>query len=403
MAAANRDLIRAINRFNILNAIRTSGCLSRTDIARHTGLSQASVTGITADLITEGLLKEEAIGASEGGRRPVLLALNPDGAYTLGVYLSISQISVVIINFEADIVATHLMALDQSYYTPEELAARSAQAIQACMWEASFSKDRIAGVGIGVPGLVDSQTGLVRFLPNYQWAHVNLQDIIRQQIDHPTYVENSANTLTIAEQWFGEGRGLDNFLLITLEHGVGMGVVINGQLFRGDKGIAGELGHLTIDPRGPICRCGRKGCLEASVGNYAILREARQAAQQGLWSPPDPGRIDIDTILEAARSGDPVLRRIYAEAGRVLGVAVANLIKLMNPGKVFIAGRGTAAGSMLFDSMQGVIPEVISAKLDASPEVIVLPWNLTDYARGAGVLVLQEIYKHPVSRMMPLI
>jgi predicted NBD/HSP70 family sugar kinase len=403
MAAANRELIRAINRFNILNVIRTNGCLSRTDIARRSGLSQASVTGITADLIAEGLLKEEAMGASVGGRRPVLLALNPEGAYTLGVYLSIYQISVVIINFEADIVATHIMALEQTYYAPEALAGKTAQAIQACMWEASFSKDRIAGVGIGVPGLVDSQTGLVRFLPNYQWDHVNLQDLVRQRIDHPTYVENSANTLTIAEQWFGEGRGLDNFVLITLEHGVGMGVVINGQLYRGDKGVAGELGHLTIDPHGAICRCGRRGCLEASVGNYAILREARRAAAQGQWSPPDPEHIGIEAVLEAAWGGDPVLRRIYADAGRVLGVAVANLIKLFNPGKVFIAGRGTAAGRMLFDSMHAVIPEVVSTKLDVNPQVIVQSWNLTDYARGAGVLVLQEIYKHPVSRMMPLI
>ena len=333
----------------------------------------------------------------------MLLALNPDGAYTLGVYLSIYQISVVIINFEANIVATHLMALDRTFYTPDELAEKTAQAIQACMWDASFSKDRIAGVGVGVPGLVDSQTGLVRYLPNYQWDHVNLQDLVRQRIDHPTYVENSANTLTIAEQWFGQGRGLDNFALITLEHGVGMGVVINGQLYRGDKGIAGELGHLTIDPRGPTCRCGQRGCLEASVGNYAILREARRAAEQGLWSPPDPEHIGIEAVLDAARGGDPVLRRIYAKAGRVLGVAVANLIKLINPGKVFIAGRGTAADSILFDSMYAVIPEVISTKLDVSPEVIVQPWNQTDYARGAGVMVLQEIYKHPVSRMMPLI
>lgn len=139
------------------------------------------------------------------------------------------------------------------------------------------------------------------------------------------------------------------------------------------------------------------------MGNYAILRDAREAAAQGLWSPPDPERITVEAVLAAARSGHPVLRRIYAEAGRVLGVAVANLIKLLNPGRVFVAGRGTAAGAMLFDSMYAVIPEIISDKLDASPEVIVQPWNLTDYARGAGVLVLQEIYKHPVSRMVPLI
>jgi predicted NBD/HSP70 family sugar kinase len=403
MAAANRELIRAINRFNILNAIRANGRLSRTDIARHSGLSQASVTGITAELIEERLLMETAIGASEGGRRPVLLALNPDGASALGVYLSISHISVVIIDFEASVLASHLMPLEKSFYHPAELVERTAQAIQACMWEANFSKDRIAGVGIAVPGLVDSHTGRVRFLPNYRWSDVNLRDMVQAKIDHPTYIENNANTLTIAEQWFGAGRGLDNFILITLEHGVGMGLVINGQLFRGDQGLAGEVGHLTVDPLGPECRCGRRGCLEASVGNYAILREARQAALQGLWSPPDPDHLTIEQVLTAAQSGEPALRRIYAEAGRVLGTAVANLIKLLNPGRIFIAGRGTAGGTMLFDSMFAVLPDAISDKLHTLPDVIVQPWNQTDYARGAGALVLQEIYKHPVSRMIPLI
>ena len=403
MTAANRDLIRAINRFNILNAIRSDGRLSRTDIARHTGLSQASVTGITAELIEEGLLKETAMGASEGGRRPVLLALDPDGAGALGVYLSISQISVVIIDFEATVKAAYHMPLEKPYYAPEELVNKTVQAIQACMWEGNFSKDRIAGVGVAVPGLVDSQTGKVRFLPNYQWSEVHLRDMLQSEIDHPTYIDNSANTLTISEQWFGEGRGLDNFALITLEHGIGMGLVINGQLFRGDKGIAGEVGHLTVDPRGPVCRCGRRGCLEALAGNYAILRDACQAAQDGLWSPPDPDHIAIETVLAAAQAGEPVLRRIYAEAGRVLGTAVANLAKILNPGKIFISGRGTAAGAMLFDPMFAIMPDTISDKLESDPEVIVKPWGQTDYARGAGVLVLQEIYKHPVSRMMPLI
>ena len=182
-----------------------------------------------------------------------------------------------------------------------------------------------------------------------------------------------------------------------------MGLVINGQLFRGDKGIAGEIGHLTVDSLGPECRCGRRGCLEALVGNYAILREARQAVQQGLWSPPDPENVSIEAVLAGAQAGEPVLRRIYAEAGRVLGTAVANLIKILNPGKIFISGRGAAAGAMLFYPMFAMMPDTISDKLESDPDVIVKPWRQTDYARGAGVLVLQEIYKHPVSRMMPLI
>jgi glucokinase-like ROK family protein len=403
MAAANRELIRAINRFNILNAIRTSGRMSRVEIARATGLSQASVTGITAELIGEGLLRETETGVSHGGRRPVLLALNPGGAYALGVYLSIHQIGVVIIDFEATILSSHAMTLTETHYRPEVLADKVAQAVQACLWQANFAKEQIAGVGIGIPGLVDSQTGIVRFLPNYQWENVNLRDLVQQRIDHPTYIENSANTLTISEQWFGEGRGVDNFLLITLEHGVGMGVVINGQLYRGERGIAGEFGHFTLDPQGPECRCGRRGCLEATVGNYAILRQARQAAADGLWQPTDPHRITIEQVLQTARAGDPALRRIYAEAGAILGVALSNLIVLFDPSKLFISGRGTAAGDLLFASMQATIPRHISTKLDNRTAVIVKDWVQADYARGAAVMVLQEIYRHPVNRLVPLI
>jgi predicted NBD/HSP70 family sugar kinase len=403
MAVANRDLIRAINRFNLINTIRTSGPIARVDISRNTGLSQATVTAITADLIAEGLLCETATAKSQGGRRPILLALNPEGAYALGVYLSIHQINIVIIDFEAKILAEHSMALNNRFYSPKRLVGKIGQALQACMWQANFAKEQICGVGIGIPGLVDSQTGLIRFLPNYQWENVNLRDLVERAIDHPTYIENSANTLTIAEQWFGQGRGTDNFILITLEHGVGMGVVINGQLYRGAKGIAGECGHMTIDPRGAACRCGQRGCLEATVGNHAIIRQARMAADGAQWQPQDRDNIHIDEVLQAALDGEPALRRIFARAGHTLGIALTNLMVLLNPSKIFICGKGTAAGAMLFDSMYAAIPQYLSKNLDSRTQVIVKQWSQTDYARGAGAMVLQEIYKHPISRMVPLI
>jgi len=234
-------------------------------------------------------------------------------------------------------------------------------------------------------------------------SYVNLRDIIYQKIDHPTYIENSSNALTIAEQWFGEGRGVDNFLLITLEHGVGMGVVINGQLYRGDKGIAGEFGHITVDENGILCRCGNKGCLETVVGNYGILYKARVAARSGRWRPVDIDNITIDQVVAAAKNGESCLREIYSEAGRTLGISVANLIRIFNPSKVFISGRGTLAGNLLFNSMYETVPRILSGNLNGNTKIIVKNWNHEDYARGAGVLVLQEIYKSPANRIVPLI
>ncbi len=403
MAAANKNLIRAINRFNILHAIRTHERISRVDIAKVTGLSQASVTGITADLFQEGLLQEKESGESIGGRRPVMIALNPNGAYAVGVYLSIYQINVVIVNFQADILTNYSLPLKKFKYAPNTIANKIVQAIQACMWEANFSREQISGIGICIPGPVDSQTGTVRYLPNYRWEHVNLRDMVQEKINHPTYIENSANALTIAEQWFGAGKGLNHFLVVTLEYGVGLGAVVNGQLYRGHEGTAGEFGHITIDPDGPLCRCGGKGCLEAIVGNNAILREARHLVTKGRWSPSDKDNIRIDDVILAAKNGSKSLQKIYSRAGRVLGIGLSNLIELYNPSKVIVSGKGVEAGYLLFESMYDAIHQFTHKKINGNAEVIVKDWNQKAYARGAGALVIQEIYQSPANRVVPII
>lgn len=395
--------MRAINRFKILHTIRDHKLISRVDITKATGLSQATVTGITASLIEEGLLLEKRPGESEGGRPPILIALNPEAAYAVGVYLSISRIHVVIIDLEATILASYEMPLKKQNYAPDAIADKIVQAVQECMWQASFSRNQISGIGIVLPGLVDSHTGLIRFFPNYQWEKLNLRDIVQKKMDHPTYIENSANALTLAEQWFGEGRGMDNFIVITLEHGVGMGIIINGQLYRGYRGTAGEFGHTTVDPDGPLCRCGNKGCLEAIVGNNAILRAAEAAAQKDEWRPNKPDEIAIEEVISAARAGAPCLRNIFARAGRVLAIGLSNLIQLFNPAKIIISGSGVSAGDLLFDSMHQTIARYISSRINGDTEIVIKSWNQNAYARGSGTVVLQEIFKSPANRVVPLI
>jgi len=403
MAVANKKLMRAINRFKILHTIRAHKLISRVDITKATGLSQATVTGITASLIDEGLLLEKRPGESEGGRPPILIALNPDGAYAVGVYLSISQINVVIIDLEATILASYEMPLRKQSYAPEAIADKVVQAVQECMWQANFSRNQISGIGIALPGLVDSHTGLIRFLPNYQWEKVNLRDMVQKKVGHPTYIENSANSLTLAEQWFGEGRGIDNFIVVTLEYGVGMGIIINGKLYRGHQGTAGEFGHTTVDPDGPLCRCGKKGCIEAFVGNNAILREAEAAAQKDEWKPNNPADVTIEEVVSAAREGAPCLRNIFAQAGRVLAIGLSNLIRIFNPAKIIISGRGVKAGDLLFDSMYKTIPQYISSRTNGDTEIVIKSWNQNAYARGSGTVVLQEIFKSPANRVVPII
>lgn len=395
-----RNLMRAINLSKILETIRTVGMISRIDIARTTGLSQALVTGLTSDLIKEGLIIEKQSGEYEGGRRPMLLALNPEGAFVVGVNLSITEISVVIVNFEGTVVAFYTKPLAPIHHSVSDIAESVVGAVQSCIWEANFAKKQISGVGIGIPGLVNSDTGIIRFLPNYGWENVNLKKMVQSNLDHPCYVDNSTNTLALAEQWFGEGKGIDNFLVVTIETGVGLGAVINGRIYRGGEGIAGEFGHITINPDGPECRCGKKGCVEAYTGNIAIMRDARQAALDGHWDCKDPDAFTYEEVVEAAQNGADVLCRLFVRAGRMLGIGISHLITLFNPTKIIITGQGVWAGELIFDAMYSTLGNYISARFDhQTTQIIVQQWTEQDWARGAGALVLQELYKSPVGQV----
>lgn len=399
MSTPLRSFQRAYNRANILNRIRTEDLVSRVDLAKATGLSQASVTGMTAELLKEGLIIEKKTGPSEGGRKPVLLSIKPDGVHVIGVNISIGQIRVVIINFLAEVKASYTYILSKPFYTPEQIVRRIAQSIQACMWESSFSKDQISGVGVGIPGLVDYESGTIRFLPNYDWKEVKFRDLLQEQINHPVFVDNSSNNLAIAEYWWGNGKGVDNFLVVTLENGVGAGSVVNGQLVRGHLGVASEFGHMCVDPKGPLCRCGRPGCVEAYAGNSAIIREAKELARQGKWSTKvtDVGGLDFRGVLKELATGNEDLLKIYELAGHVLGVGVSNLITLFNPQLVIITGKGVLAGDAIFDSMYKSIEELKSEKFGYdSTDIVLQTWTDGDWAKESGTLVLQEIYKSPV-------
>lgn len=398
MTRSVRDFQKAQQRSHILEKIRTAGLLSRADLARQTGLSKASVTGIISALIDEGLVLEEKMGTYEGGRRPILLGINPAGAYAIGVNVSLQQIRIVIIDFHAEVKADYGLHLSKDHYEPEEIVGKTAQAIQACLWESNFSREQISGVGIGLPGLVDLETGTIRFLPNYGWNNVPFREMLEDKIGHPVYIDNDSNTLAVAEHWYGEGKGVDNFLVVTLQNGIGCGSVVHGRLLRGSLGVASEFGHMCIDPAGPLCRCGRKGCVEAWVGNTSILREAKIIINKGKWKT----RLDqntplkFDHVLEELQRGNEELVKVYQQAGKVLGIGIRNLITLFNPELIILTGKGILAGDALSEPMYASMEQLRSGKFGSYKTKFVFNnWTEEDWARGAGTLVLQEIYKSP--------
>ncbi len=404
MPVANRDLIRAINQFNILNAIRKEKRISRIEIARLTGLSQASVTGITAQLIEEKIIFEKEVeDTNSRGRRRIFLALNLEAVYVVGVKISAFEISVVITNMQADIISAVTIPVRTSKRSVEFVADLMEDGIRHCVEGAKLTLNQISGIGIGIPGFIDSHSGICHWTPLYKRGKIPIRKMIQDRLKINTYIENDANTITLAEQWFGQGSGVDNFLVVTIEHGIGMGIILNGQMYRGVQGMGAECGHMVIVPDGAQCRCGKKGCLEAYVSDVAILERAKKALENKEWTYETDRQLTIEMVTDLARYEQPVLKKIFREAGKILGVGLSNLIHIFNPQKIIITGEGVRAGNLLFDSMNSAVKNYAHKKMLDSMEILVQDWDDMDWARGAASLVLQELYRSPFNSIKPVI
>lgn len=404
MPSANLDLIRAINQFNILNSIRVRGAVSRSEIADMTGQSRASVTTITAQMIEKGLIFEKNTEVTgERGRNRVLLALNPDAAFVVGVKLAATKMSCAVCDMQGETRSTMVREENFRRRNVEFITGFMEDIIHKAVGEAGLSMENISGLGIGVPGVVDSGTGTCHWSPLYEAGEVPLRNRLFDRLNIPTYIENDANTLTLAHQWFGEGKGVDNFLVITIEEGVGMGIMANGQLFRGSRGFAGEMGHVPVAPDGEECVCGKRGCLATVIGAMAIVHQAEQITEKGLWVRDTDSKITFSEVVGAAKSGQQDLVRILNRAGHHLGVGVSVLINIFNPEKIIISGQGVEAGDLMFKPMSDAVNKHTFSDMLSLTKIVIPEWQHTDWAKGAASLVLQELYKSPFNTIRPVI
>lgn len=389
----NRDLIRAINRSVVLNAIKAHSPIGRAEIARRTGLSPATVTGITAELLQEKLVQELSAGASSGGRPPIMLAINPKGGYVIGIKLTEDNAVCALTDLEATVLGKSFIKL--SGHEPEKVVVDISKMVTRLMKEYDIYDKPLLGVGIGLAGIVDVEQGILRQSPIYgnRWSEVPFRDMLERKLKVPIYLENDVNTLTLTEKWFGSGQGLDNFLTVTVGRGIGMGIVVNGQFYRGLGGGAGELGHTVIDPQGPSCACGKRGCLEAYIGDPGLVRLAKEAAIQGDL----PKSVEsVDELLALAQSGNESAKKIYAFAGTILGMAIANLINILSPQRIILSGEGVRAGNLLIEPMRESIRKNTLAGLFNEKIVQVDPWGDDAWARGAAGFVLHKIFESPM-------
>lgn len=378
-------LIRDLNRSAILALIGDEGRIARVEIARRLSLSATTVTQVTRHLVDEGVIREVDQAPSSGGRPPILLGLVGEAAQAVGAKIAADHLAFVRSTLGGDVVEQWTEPFDAASgidSLPERLAAAVDRSRPA--------EGRLLGLGLGVPGIVDAQ-GIVD-APVLGWRRLPLGPTLRKRLGIPVLADNDVNTLAVAERLYGRGRGVENFLTVTIGRGVGLGIVIGGDVYRGARGGAGEFGHVTLQPGGPTCLCGNRGCLEALVGDPALVRDARAA---GLLPAGLEGGDAVARLRELADAGDPQARRLYAAAGSTLGRAVAGLVNTLSPELVLVSGEGVQAWSHIEAAFgEALSSETFPPLRDVPVEMD--PWDDAKWARGAAALVLRATFATPL-------
>lgn len=401
-ATADQGLIRKLNTAILLDALRLFAPLSRAELAARTGLNRSTVSSIVNSLIEEGLIQETDLQSSKIGRPGMLLELNPRGGFAIGIELGVDCISVILSDFIAQV-----QWREQACSDPNEdqitILDRAANLTQHALDFGLSQGLRPLGIGMGVPGLVDLRQGKLIFAPNLHWNNVPLRLIWSQRFNLPIFIENEANAAALGEYYFGAAQGVNDFIYLSAGIGLGAGIVLDGKLFRGSNGYASEVGHMTVEPNGELCGCGKRGCWETQVGPRAVLRRVRKTLETGLpsvlcdWVDGDLELISFESVVQAASLGDSVALRALQEVGERLGIGIANLVNVFNPELIVLGGALNRASAILLPIVVRLINENALAPASENVHVAASAHGTDACLMGAVALVLEDILREPIS------
>jgi len=379
-------------RLTLFESVRALGAVPRVELARQLGVSPASVTAATTDLIAAGYLHEIAAPRDPDtgrGRPPVALAVRPDAGHVAGIKMSVAAHTAVIHDFAGNPLSEITLRDVPSSLSPAEMVEQAARLLDMAVAKAGLARTDIRALGLGLPGFIDSDLGCVLWSPVMNGANVHLRDMVRDRVGCPVVIDNDANLVTLAELWFGDGRAVSNFAVVTIEHGVGMGLVLNNRLYRGARGLGTELGHTKVQLDGALCRCGQRGCLEAYVADYALVREASTALN---WQPGSvPQGQMLESLYRDAKAGNRAARSIFRRAGRYLAVGIGNVVNLFDPELILLSGDRMRYDYLYADEVLAELANVTIQVDRPAPRVEIHAWGDMIWARGAAALALSHI------------
>ncbi|GAA3376893.1 ROK family transcriptional regulator [Streptomyces sannanensis] len=368
------------NLERVVRAVRMAGSLTQAEIARTTGLSAATVSNIVRELKDGGTV--EVTPTSAGGRRARSVSLSGSAGIVIGVDFGHTHLRVAVGNLAHEVLVEEAEPLDVDGSSAEGFD-RAEALVNRLIEATGIGRDKVIGVGLGVPGPIDVETGRLgsgSILPG--WSGISPADELSERLRVPVYVDSDANLGALGELVWGSGKGVKDLAYIKVASGVGAGLVINGRIYRGPGGTAGEIGHITLDESGPVCRCGNRGCLET----FAAARYVLPLLQAGHG--PD---LTMERVVRLAAEGDPGCRRVIADVGRHIGSAVASLCNLLNPSRVVLGGDLAEAGELVLGPIRDSVTRY--AIPSAAGQLSVLSGALGGRAEvlGALALVLNEM------------
>jgi len=387
MGRTSRD-IRSANRLGVVQHVLAAGTTSRQRIAAATGLSLATVATLVGELTGLGLLAEAGREDSGGGRPRGLVTPNAHGGLLIGVDVAETYVHVDLF----DTTLRRLTGVEQSLRPqerqPAQVVAHIVEGVRTVL--AGHDSAAVLGAGVSVPGQVDREGGVSVFAPNWDWHDVPLRELLSRSLDVPLYLDNPLRAAVIAELWSGAARGHDDVAVINLGTGVGAGLAFGGALYRGGSNTAGEWGHTTLVLDGRLCRCGSRGCVEAYVGAPGIMQTLRDLAPTSALLHPGEQTATVRALAAGLAAGDPVAAKVTAETARYLGVAVADLINLVNPEVVVLSSWvARRLGEPLLDEVRAVVAQHALSRPFAATVLVLSPIAGNSVSLGAATLALE--------------
>ncbi|SDK22343.1 ROK family transcriptional regulator [Sediminibacillus albus] len=392
---SNADIMKKQNRTVVMHELRKHGPVSKADLAERTELSFMSISNIVQELLAADIIEESGMGASLGGRKPALYRLSTKNQ-VISVDINVDNIQAAKINIRGEVIDT----VSKSIHNQEEQASITDHVHLLVDQLLGSCKERTKGIGVSSPGPVDSQQGMILTPPNLkEIGHLKIAEQLESRHRLPVVVERDANAAALGEHWFGSSQKKDSMLYVLADQGIGGGLIVQGEIYRGFLNGAGEIGHHTIDMNGPKCSCGSYGCLETFASGIALIKKA-EIEKQRLTSKVSSSidreqEIKLEAIFTAANQGDALAKQLLEEAANYLGVGIANAANILNPEEIIIGGAIMHGYPLGLETITHIVNN--RSLYDKHNKTIIKRSQFKEDAQliGAAAAIIDHLFMHP--------